>query len=58
MKISVVFEVDKRTIVQQFESLDAAQKFYEDLCERHGVTKVTLIGAGGGILREKGRLAE
>jgi predicted ATP-grasp superfamily ATP-dependent carboligase len=58
MKISVVFDVDKRTIIQQFDSFEGATQFYEELCERHGIEKVTLIGAGGGILREKGRLKE
>ena len=58
MKISVVFDVDGRVIINQFETIETATKFYDELCERHGVEKVTLIGAGGGILREKGRLKE
>lgn len=56
MKISVAFKVDGQTVVQHFDTVDGATLFYEELCERHGVEKVTLVGAGGGILREKGRL--
>lgn len=56
MKVSVVFDVDGRTMLKEFDTVDGATRFYEDLCERHGIEKVTLVGAGGGILREKGRL--
>lgn len=58
MKISVVFDVDGRTITQQFDTFEEAHKYYSELCERHGIHKVTLVGAGGGILKEKGRLKE
>ena len=58
MRISVVFDVDGRIIINQFDSLDAATKHYNELAEIHGVHKVTLIGAGGGIIREKKRLEE
>jgi len=58
LKISVVFDVDGRNQKVEFDSFDEAQKYYEQLCERHGIEKITLIGAGGGILREKGRLKE
>lgn len=58
MKISVVFDVDGRNQTVDFDSFDEAQKYYEQLCERHGIYKVSLIGAGGGVLREKGRLKE
>lgn len=56
MKISVAFKVDGQTVVKEFDTIDTATRFYEELCERHGVEKVTLVGAGGSILREKGRL--
>lgn len=58
MRISVVVDVDGRIIINQFDSLDAATEHYEELVELHNVHKVTLIGAGGGIIREKKRLAE
>ena len=58
MKVRVVFDIDGRVIMHEFDTLDAATKHYEELVERHGIHKVTLIGAGGGILREKKRLEE
>lgn len=58
MKISVAFDVDGRRMLQQFDTIGAATQFYEELCERHGIEKVALIGAGGGIIRQKGRLVE
>jgi hypothetical protein len=58
MKTKVVFDVDGRVIINEFESIDAATSFYDELVERHGIHKVTLIGAGGGIMREKKRLEE
>ena len=58
MKTKVVFDVDGRVIINEFETIDKAITFYDELCERHVIEKITLIGAGGGILREKGRLKE
>lgn len=58
MKVSVTFMVDSRTVTESFDDFGAATDFYFQLCERHGIENVKLVGAGGGIVREKGRLKE
>ena len=58
MKTKVVFDIDGRVIINEFETVEAAINFYDELVERHGIYKVSLIGAGGGIIREKKRLEE
>lgn len=53
---SVVFHVDDRVVIQQFEDMVDAKSLFAELCERNNIDKVILVDVRGKIVREKKRI--
>jgi hypothetical protein len=52
----VEFHIDGVEKQVSFTDIEEAEKYYRTICERHGIGRVRLRGAGGGIIRENGRV--
>lgn len=56
MKYLVEFHIDNVDKTVEFTDIKEAELYYQTMCERHGIKSVKLIGAGGGIIRQNGRV--
>ena len=56
MKYLVEFHIDNVDRRVEFDYMAEAELYYQMMCERHGIKSVKLIGAGGGIIRQNGRV--
>lgn len=56
MKYLVEFHIDNVDRRVEFDTMPEAELYYQMMCERNGIKSVKLIGAGGGIIRQNGRV--